>query len=166
MTWTFTDDVDAGPGPAADQRGGAGGGPPEPVWLVATNVVLWRRYGELGQELRAGTKAYRGGATVYVVGTYPGTGHQQLTTVGHGRHTGHWITVDTGTRHLHTFRAQLVYTPAVLTRCDGRDLGTREKSAELAALLERVAREERHAHHGAPCPDRCRCHECPPLTPA
>lgn len=95
-------------------------GPPAPVWLVAANVVLWRRYGDLGQELRPGTKAYRGGARVYVVDTYPGMGHQQLTTVGHGRHNGHWITIDTGTRHLHTFRPQLVYAPAVLKRCGGR----------------------------------------------
>ncbi|MFC9754031.1 hypothetical protein [Streptomyces sp. NPDC056921] len=138
---------------------------PEPVWLVAANVVLWRRYGDLGQELRPGTKAYRGGAKVYVVDTCPGTGNQQLTTVGHGRHTGHWITIDTGTRHLHTFRAQSVYTPAVLRRCDGRGSGTREEAEELAALLERIAREERHAHHAAPHPDRCLCHECLPVTP-
>ncbi|WP_406253177.1 hypothetical protein OH786_27630 [Streptomyces atratus] len=140
-------------------------GPPEPVWLVAANVVLWRRYGEQGQELRPGTKAYRGGAKVYVVDTYPGMGHRQLTTVGHGRHTGHWITIDTGTRHLHTFRAQLVYGPAVLKRCAGRGFGTREEAEVLAALLERVAREERHAHHGAPHPDGCRCHECLSVTP-
>lgn len=140
-------------------------GPPEPVWLVAANVVLWRRYGELGQELRPGTKAYRGGAKVYVVDTYPGTGHRQLTTVGHGRHTGHWITMDTGTRHLHTFRAQLVYSPAVLRRCAGGGCATRQKAEELAALLERVAGEERHTHHGAPHPDGCRCHACLPVTP-
>ncbi|MFJ7196392.1 MULTISPECIES: hypothetical protein [unclassified Streptomyces] len=140
-------------------------GPPEPVWLVAANVVLWRRYGELGRELRPGTKAYRGGAKVYVVDTYPGTGHQQLTTVGHGRHSGRWITVDTGTRHLHTFRARLVYAPAVLKRCAGRGFGTREEAGELAALLERVAREERNAHHGAPHPDGCRCHACLSVSP-
>ncbi|MFF3956253.1 hypothetical protein ACFYY1_23940 [Streptomyces sp. NPDC001890] len=140
-------------------------GAPEPVWLVAANVVLWRRYGDLGQELRPGTKAYRGGAKVYVIDTCPGMGHQQLTTVGHGRHTGHWITIDTGVRHLHTFRAQLVYAPAVLKRCDGRGSGGREEAGELAALLERIAREERHAHHGAPHPDRCLCHECLSVTP-
>ncbi|GAA1332304.1 hypothetical protein GCM10009647_073010 [Streptomyces sanglieri] len=140
-------------------------GTSEPVWLVAANVVLWRRYGDLGQELRPGTKAYRGGAKVYVVGTHAGMGHQQLTTVGHGRHTGHWITIDTGVRHLHTFRARLVYAPAVLKRCDGGGFGTREEAAELAALLERIAREERHAHHAAQHPQGCLCHECLPVTP-
>ncbi|MFE2931165.1 hypothetical protein [Streptomyces sp. NPDC059278] len=95
-------------------------GAPEPVWPVAANVVLWRRYGDLGQELRPGTKAYRGGAKVYVVGTYPGTGHQQLTTVGHGRHTGHWITIDTGVRHLHTFRARSVSAGVPVPRVPAR----------------------------------------------
>ncbi|MDK0522823.1 hypothetical protein [Streptomyces sp. ML-6] len=140
-------------------------GPPEPAWLVVANVVLWRRYGDLGQELRPGTKAYRGGAKVYVVDTYAGMGHQQLTTVGHGRHNGRWITIDTGTRHLHTFRARLVYTPAVLKRCPGPLTAGREEAEALAALLERVAREERHAHHGGPHPDPCLCHECLPVTP-
>ncbi|MFF8618024.1 hypothetical protein [Streptomyces sp. NPDC015350] len=140
-------------------------GAPEPAWLVVANVVLWRRYGDGGQELRPGTKAYRGGAKVYVVDTYAGMGHQQLTTVGRGRHNGHWITIDTGTRHLHTFRAWLVYTPAVLKRCPWTVAATREEAEELAALLERVAREERHAHHGAPHPDPCLCHECLPVTP-
>ncbi|MEE1772850.1 hypothetical protein PUR34_33000 [Streptomyces sp. JV185] len=51
-------------------------GPPEPVWLVAANVVLWRRYGEPGQELRTGTKAYRSGAKVYVVDTYCATSRE------------------------------------------------------------------------------------------
>ncbi|MFF3686494.1 hypothetical protein [Streptomyces sp. NPDC002187] len=39
----------------------------QPVRRVAASVVLWRRYGDLGQELRPGTMAYRGGARVYVV---------------------------------------------------------------------------------------------------
>ncbi|WP_327708400.1 hypothetical protein OG912_05280 [Streptomyces sp. NBC_00464] len=137
----------------------------EPLWLVAANVVLWRRYGDLGQELRPGTKAFRGGAKVYVVDTYPGTGNEQLTAVGHGRHTGRWIAIDTGTRHLHTFKAQLVYSPAVLKRCGTRPR-TREEAEELAALLERVACHERHAHHAAPHPDPCLCHACLPLSPA
>ncbi|MEV5603891.1 hypothetical protein AB0L33_20840 [Streptomyces sp. NPDC052299] len=138
---------------------------PEPRWLVAANVVRWRRYGELGQEFRSGTKAFRPGAKVYVVDTHAGMGHEQLTAVGHGRHTGHWITIDTGTRHLHTFRARLVHSPAVLRRCPGHAPRTREEAAELAGLLERVARLGRDTHHAAPHPDPCLCHECLPAGP-
>ncbi|MFB8050427.1 hypothetical protein [Streptomyces rubiginosohelvolus] len=134
---------------------------PEPLWLVAANVVRWRRYGDGGQELRPGTKSYRGGAKVYVVDTYPGMGHEQVTTIGRSR-TGRWITVDTGSRHLHTFRAKLAYAPAVLRRAGavGVRLWSREEAAELAALLERLAAECRETHHGAPHPTPCLCHTC------
>ncbi|WP_406091456.1 hypothetical protein [Streptomyces sp. NBC_01013] len=138
---------------------------PEPLWLVAANVVRWRRYGDLGQEFRPGTKAFRGGAKVYVLDTYPGTGNEQLTAVGHARHTGRWITIDTGTRHLHTFRPQLVYTPAVLERCATMPARTREEAAELAERLARTARLGRRTSHAAPHPDPCLCHECLPLSP-
>ncbi|MEU3217120.1 hypothetical protein [Streptomyces sp. NPDC006971] len=153
------------PGPRPSEPRPLEPGPFAPRWLVTATVVRWRRYGDLGQEFRPGTKAYRGGARVYVVDTHPGAGNDQLTAVGHARRTGRWIAIDMGTRHLHTFRARLVYAPAVLRRCPGHVGATREAAEELAALLERVAREERHAHHGAPHPDPCLCHECGPVTP-
>ena len=131
----------------------------EPTWLVAANVVKWRRWGDLGKELRPGTKAYRGGAKVYVVDTYPGMGNEQLTTVGRGRHTGRWISIDTSTRHLHTFRAKLVHAPAVLRRCDGLPVG-REAAERLAETLDRIAREQRQSYHAGPHPDPCLCHAC------
>lgn len=134
---------------------------PEPMWLVAANVVRWRRYGPGGQELRPGTKAYRGGAKVYVVDTYPGMAHEQVTTIGQAR-TGRWITVDTSSRHLHTFRAKLAYAPAVLRRADAIAVRprSREEAEELAALLERLAATYRETHHGAPHPTPCLCHTC------
>ncbi|MGA6169226.1 hypothetical protein ACPEIF_03060 [Streptomyces sp. NPDC012600] len=135
--------------------------PPEPLWLIAANVVRWRRYGDGGQELRPGTKAYRGGAKVYVLGTYPGMGHEQVTTIGRGRASGRWITIDTGSRHLHTFRPKLVHTPAVLRHAAlAARPHTREEAEELAGLLERLAAEYRETHHGAPHPVPCRCHTC------
>ncbi|APS18594.1 hypothetical protein ACIQEY_21855 [Streptomyces parvus] len=133
----------------------------EPMWLVAANVVRWRRYGDGGQELRPGTKSYRGGAKVYVVDTYPGTAHEQVTAIGRAR-TGRWITVDTGSRHLHTFRAKLAYAPAVLRRAEaiGVRPRSREEAEEQAGLLERLAAEYRETHHGAPHPTPCLCHAC------
>ncbi len=138
-------------------------GMPEPQWLVAARIVLWRRYGDMGQELRPGTKAYKGGAKVYVVSTHPGMGHEQLTTVGRGRHNGRWITIDTATRHLHSFRPRLVYTPAVLRRREEAACEppmTREQAEQQAAMLERIAARERQTYHAGPHPDPCTCHEC------
>ncbi|MFD9499363.1 hypothetical protein [Streptomyces sp. NPDC060035] len=162
MTWTFTDDVGTTDGdPPA---------PPEQAWLVAANVVRWRRYGDGGQELRPGTKSYRGGSKVHVIATYPGMGHEQLTTIGRGRHTGTYITIDMATRNLHTFRAVPVHSPTVLRLCDEAGAGgcwkSREDAAELAALLERLAAEYRTTSWGGgPHPLPCRCHECLTLSP-
>lgn len=145
----------------------AEGGPvPEPMWLVAANVVRWRRYGDGGQEFRPGTKAYRGGTKVYVVSTYGGMAHEDVTTIGRGRGSNRWITIDTGSRHLHTFRAQLVYTPAVLRRASGfwAPSPAREQAEELAAMLERIAAACRDSHYRAPHPTPCLCHTCP-VTP-
>ncbi|MFB8441842.1 hypothetical protein ACFC7A_22630 [Streptomyces niveus] len=138
-------------------------GTPQPRWTVVANVVRWRRYGDGGQELRPGTKAYRGGARVFVVDTYPGMGHEDVTTVGQARNTGHWITIDMPSRHLHTCRARLVHAPAVLRRAEklGVAAHTEESAREWAASLERLAaRDPGEAHPGIPHPGGCLCHEC------
>lgn len=90
---------------------------------------------------------------MFVAATYPGTGHEQLTTIGRGRHTGRWITLDTATRHLHSFRAKLVYTQAVLRRYEligHRPVSNEAEAVENAALLERIAAEQRASYHGGP----------------
>ncbi|MET4642036.1 MULTISPECIES: hypothetical protein [Streptomyces] len=144
--------------------GGAEKAPPESGWLIAANVVRWRRYGEGGQELRPGTKSYRGGTKVYVIGSRPGD-HEVLTTVGRGRHTREYITLDMATRHLHTFRATLVRSPAVLRRdaadLVGRAWGCRDEAEEAAVRLSALAAECRGARWaGVPHPTPCRCHDC------
>ncbi|MFE5244934.1 MULTISPECIES: hypothetical protein [unclassified Streptomyces] len=147
---------------------GAGQAPEERSWLIAANVVRWRRYGEGGQELRPGTKSYRGGSKVHVLQSYAGSAHEQLTTIGRGRHTGTYITIDMATRNLHTFRAVAVHSPTVLRLCEEADVGgcwtTREDAEELAVRLERLAAEYRTAHWSSAHPVPCRCHECLTLS--
>ncbi|MET7370356.1 hypothetical protein ABZS61_31725 [Streptomyces sp. NPDC005566] len=137
--------------------------------MIAANVVRWRRYGVGGQELRPGTKSYRGGSKVHVIGSRPGE-HEHLTTVGRGRHTGTFITLDMATRHLHTFRASLIRSPEVLRRDAGSSVGRvwggRAEAEEVAARLERLAAEGRRTRwEGEPHPTPCRCHECLTLSP-
>ncbi|MEV3931694.1 MULTISPECIES: hypothetical protein [unclassified Streptomyces] len=150
--------------------GEAGEVPAGPGWLIAANVVRWRRYGEGGQQLRPGTKSYRGGSKVYVIETHPGSGHEQLTTIGRGRHTGTYITIGMATRNLHTFRAVPVHSPTVLRLCEQADVGgcwtDRQDAEELAARLGRLAVEYRTIHWAAAHPVPCRCHECLTLSPA
>ncbi|MET8969685.1 hypothetical protein [Streptomyces hydrogenans] len=135
-----------------------------PFLLVAANVVTWRRCGVGGQELRPGTKAFKGGAKVYVADVYWGPGGERLTVAGRERHTGRWIIIDTATRHLHGFRPKLVHTPRLLEllRASGREGGFgAEHAADIAATLERYARQYRAGiAPNRPHPDRCLCHAC------
>ncbi|WP_370414327.1 hypothetical protein [Streptomyces fradiae] len=137
----------------------------EPVWVVAANVVTWRRCGEGGQELRNGTKAFRGGAKVYVLRAYWGPGGERLTALGRERHTSRWIVLDLATRHLFGFRAKQVHSPRVLERIAahryGGGFGTAEAAGEIAETLERYARRYRAAVSPySPHPEHCLCHVC------
>ncbi|MFD5619774.1 hypothetical protein [Streptomyces yangpuensis] len=138
---------------------------PEPVWVVAANVVAWRRCGVGGQELRPGTKFFEGGAKVYVSGVYWGPGGDRVTVAGRERHTGRWIVIDTATRHLYNFRPKLVRTPRVLERLReercARGFTEAHYAVDAAPVLERYARQYRAATApGSPHPDRCLCHAC------
>jgi hypothetical protein len=149
---------------------GAGEAPAGQSWLIAANVARWRRYGEGGQELRPGTKSYRGGSKVYVIDTYAGTAHEQLTTIGRGRHTGTYVTIDMSTRNLHTFRVVPVHSPTVRWLCEEAGVAgrwtDRRDAEEMAALLRRLSVEYRTTHWASPHPTPCRCHECLTLSPA
>ncbi len=138
---------------------------PQPVWLVAANVVAWRRCGAGGQELRPGTKCFKGGAKVYVADAYWGPGGDRITAVGRERHTGRWIVIDTATRHLHSFRPKRVHTPRVLERLRdarrARGFISADYAADVSATLEQYASRYRAKQAPyAPHPDRCLCHAC------
>ncbi len=138
---------------------------PEPVWVVAANVVAWRRCGVGGQELRPGTKFFKGGAKVYVAKVYWGPGGHRVTAAGRERHTGRWIVIDTATRHLYGFRPKLVHTPRVLERLRehryAHGFTTADYAVDAAATLEQYARRYRAATAaGSAHPERCLCHAC------
>jgi hypothetical protein len=140
-----------------------------PVWTIAANVVRHRRYGEGGQELRPGTKAFRGGAKVYLPDGYPGMGYEQIIAIGYGRNTRRYIAIAVALRHLHTFRAALVHSPAVLRLIeDGHHTRLtwpedKDTATERAADFERLARRYREEHWaGVAHPPRCLCVDCLP----
>ncbi|MFE5299638.1 hypothetical protein [Streptomyces sp. NPDC056632] len=138
--------------------------PPEPAWLVAANVVAWRRRGVGGQQLFPGTKSFKGGAKVYVAAVHWGPGGDRLTVIGRERHTGRWIVIDTATRHLYGFHPRLVHTPRVLARLnDVRNPGRfgPEEALDTSETLERYAQRYRaEVSPHSPHPDHCLCHAC------
>ncbi|WP_327279106.1 MULTISPECIES: hypothetical protein [unclassified Streptomyces] len=138
------------------------GGPPEPLWVLAANVVQWRRWGEDGQALRPGTKTFPGGAKVYVFDVVDGL--DQCMVVGRPRHTRRHVQGYVHTRHLHAFRPKLVRSPAVLRAAGwSRFWGA---AAEADAVRTAPGLELRAAQlRGGRWPDRphprpCLCHEC------
>ncbi|MCP3757329.1 hypothetical protein [Streptomyces sp. TBY4] len=138
------------------------GEPVEPFWMIAANVVLWRRYGEGGQGQRPGTKMFKGGSKVYV-GTTRG-GLRDCEVVGRPRHGRGYRQSYVSTRHLHTFRPVLVRSP-VLLRFEMGYLDE-EYAQDIAVLLERYAWELRSgAWPDWPHPEPCHCHECLALRP-
>ncbi|MBW5484418.1 hypothetical protein [Streptomyces bambusae] len=117
----------------------------EPVRLVAANVVAWRRHGVAGQELRPGTKFFKGGAKEYVADAYWGPGDDRITSVGRERHTGRWIVIDMATRKARRARGFI----------------SADHAADVSATLEQYACQYRaETAPYAPHPDRCLCHAC------
>ena len=83
------------------------------TWLITANVVVERPYGPGGKETRHGTKHFRGGAKVYIIGGYGGMG-ETLTVIGHHRSSGRYVKLDMLGRHLENFRMTICYSPKVI----------------------------------------------------
>ncbi|MGW7452379.1 hypothetical protein [Streptomyces sp. NPDC054787] len=133
--------------------------PLEPVWAIAANVVLWRRYGEGGQGQRPGTKRFKGGSSVYVRSW---TGERTRCTVaGRPRGTSRYAEAYVATRDLHGFRPRLVHSPTLIALVTASPFEDRDQAAAMAAELERHAWEHRSgAWPDVPHPEPCLCHEC------
>jgi len=85
----------------------------EPIWLIAANVVEERNYGEGGVEKRRGTKHFRGGAKVFIVGAHWGM-CKSLIVIGHHRASGRYVQMTIPKRYLVNLRMKLCYSPKVI----------------------------------------------------
>ena len=85
-----------------------------PAWCVAANVVHERQYGPAGAEIRRGTKHFAPGAKVYVVDFFWGMGGEDVTVVGRHRKSKRYLALTMKAKHLANWRAELVYSPAVI----------------------------------------------------
>lgn len=85
-----------------------------PVWCIATNMVLERDCGPGGQEKRSGTRHFAPGAKLYIVDFFWGTGGEDVTVVGRHRKSHRYITIIIRTKLLANWRVELVYSPHVI----------------------------------------------------
>ncbi len=100
------------------------------IWCVVANVKREHDVGEGGSEIKVGTKQFRGGAKVYIVGCFPGTCHAVLA-IGLQRFSQKYIVCAVSVIHVENFRVKLVYHPRVieLIRQDDRCwIRTREEA--------------------------------------
>jgi hypothetical protein len=86
----------------------------EPTLALVGNVVAERLYGPFG-EIRTGTKHFVPGAKVYV---NEALGDDAVYVTGQHRGSKRLVSVVTQRKHLHNWRPQVVYKPAVLRRLD------------------------------------------------
>lgn len=138
--------------------------PVEPFWMLAANVVLWRRYGEGGQGQRPGTKMFKGGSKVYVDDLR--LGREDCEVVARPRHGRGYCSAYVAIRHLHGFRPVLVRSPAVLRIAEGSFFTDEAEAQDYAVFMEHRAWELRSgAWPYWPHPEPCHCHECLTLRP-
>jgi len=87
----------------------------EPKWLVTANIVENRPYGPGGKEIRNGTKLFRGGAKVYIVGAHAGM-CEDIIVLGHHRKSGKFIQSVIKVYHVENIRMTLCYSPTALKK--------------------------------------------------
>ena len=85
----------------------------EPIWLITANILQERKCGEGGLETRRGTKHFRGGAKVYVVGAHWGM-CESVIVIGHHRASGRYVQLTTKKRYVENLRMTLCYSPTVI----------------------------------------------------
>jgi hypothetical protein len=144
----------------------------EPIWGVTARVAKSLPFGPGGKDVRRGTKKFRANQKVYLQADWWGTGSSIVTVIGrfHGKHQ--YISSAVSTAYLTDFRAELVYSPAIIERIqygymrreerkpltqeeisnyhmplDGSP-ASRQKADALAKELNGVAERERQERYG------------------
>ena len=85
----------------------------EPIWLITANVLHERKYGVGQAETRQGTKHFRGGAKVYIVGAHWGM-CESVIVIGHHRASGRFVKMTIKKRYIENLRMTLCYSPKVI----------------------------------------------------
>ena len=86
----------------------------EGVWCVVANVKREHPFGE-GEDVKVGTRQFRGGTKVYVGGCYPGP-CDGVVCIGLHRKSRKFITCVVSVTHVENFRPMVAYHPEVVRR--------------------------------------------------
>jgi len=109
-------------------------------WCIVANIKRQIPYGEGGLETRVGTKQFKGGAKVYIVGAHLGT-CDSLLVIGQNKHTGRFIQSVVRVTTVENMRVKKLYgKSATKLRSFGDRQGaqmitTKNEAEELVALI-------------------------------
>ena len=104
-------------------------------WSIVANIKKELPFGEGGLETRKGTRQFKGGAKVHIVGSYPGM-CDSLIVIGQNKHTGKFIRSVVRVTAVENFRIKLIYGEAALGLC--------EKSAPRGAAMISTKEDAEH----------------------
>jgi len=77
-------------------------------WCVTANVKKEMLFGPNGKDTRFGTKQFKGGAKVYVIGCFPGM-CENVIVIGQNKHNGKYIESVIRVDKLENFRPTILY---------------------------------------------------------
>lgn len=119
-----------------------------PVWCMVGNIVEDRPYGPGGLERRSGTKHFRAGAKVYCFPPLWGDGYRKVKVIGHHRKSNNLVTMVIDSKWIINRRPEIVYSPSVIRRFEGRWDGTMKSrmKAEILAGTDYARRANRNAY--------------------
>lgn len=127
----------------------------EELWCVQANIIKERPYGPNGAETKIGTKLFRGGAKVFVIGLYYGIGENAVV-IGHHRNSVSLICSVVRIEFLENFKLSKIYNPKVARMAternklrDGAYVPIRDKSDMQKLALDMVKNIEWRKNYAA-----------------
>jgi hypothetical protein len=102
----------------------------QPMWCLVGNLGGVRHVDAPGP----GTRHFAHGTKLYCLPPYCGDGYDTVQVYGRSR-GGRVIAIILATKKIVNWRAELVYSPAVLKRLRDNNLWTEERAREAAAFL-------------------------------
>ena len=85
-------------------------------WGITANIKRELPFGEGGKETRIGTKQFRGGAKVYIVGSYPGM-CDSLIVIGQNKHSNKFIRSVVRVNVVENMRIKMIYGKSAMELC-------------------------------------------------
>jgi hypothetical protein len=85
-----------------------------PEWCIVGNLLPYP-YSPAGPQADyRSQKIFPAGAKLYILGGFPGAGHETITVIGYAHRRPHPVTAHIQARYVGNWRAQLIYRPVIL----------------------------------------------------